>query len=145
MLIHSGASYQDITRLNKLGMCMCPKSTVEMQHQMGKNFDANVLRWKSSIEDTKNSLQFLNEVIDKQKPVLEDNCMDWESVIDMQEKTEQSYKSYHPGVNNKVVDSLKANENEHYMASPRTDFKFTEETLLRDICVLENKSVPLYK
>ncbi len=146
LLIHSGASYQDITRLNKLGVGMCPKSTVEMQRQMGKNFDAKVLRWKSSIEGTKNSLQFLNEVIDKQKPVLEDDSMDLESVIDMQEKTVKSYKSYHPNVYNKVIDSLRANENEHDMALPRTeDLKFTEETLLHKISVLETKSLPLYK
>ena len=31
LLIHSGATFQDIIRLNKLGVCMCPKSTIEIQ------------------------------------------------------------------------------------------------------------------
>jgi hypothetical protein len=146
LLVHSGATHQDIIRLNKLGVCMCPKSTVEMQRKMGRHFDAKVLQWKSSIEDTRNSLQFLNEVIEKQKPVLEDDSMDLESVFDMREEIVKRYQSYHPNVYNKVVDSLRVNEeNEHNMALCSTQPKFTEEALRYEISVLENENIPLYK
>ena len=76
LLIHSGATFQDITRLNKLGVCMCPKSTIEIQHSMGKHFDAKVLNWKSSIEDNKNAILLLNEILEKQTPLLEEDSMD---------------------------------------------------------------------
>ena len=65
LLIHSGATFQDITRLNKLGVCMCPKSTIEIHRSMGKHFDAKVLSWKSSIEDNKNAILLLNKILEK--------------------------------------------------------------------------------
>ena len=86
LLIHSGATFQDITRLNKLGVCMCPKSTIEIQRSMGKHFDAKVLHWKSSIEDNKNAI-LLNEILEKQTPLLEEDSMDLETELDLRKVT----------------------------------------------------------
>ncbi|CAB4029653.1 Hypothetical predicted protein [Paramuricea clavata] len=102
---------------------------------MGRHFDAKVLQWKSSIEDTtKNSLQFLNEVIEKQKPVLEDDSMDLESEFDMREEIVKKYQSYHPNVYNKVVDSLTVNEeNEHNIALCSTQQKIVGDNVDMEI------------
>ena len=50
ILFHSGANYEDIVRLNRLGVCMSPSRMVNLQRQMGKSFDAKVLLWKNDAE-----------------------------------------------------------------------------------------------
>ena len=62
ILFHSGAKYNDIIRLNRLGLCMSPQSAVNFQRQMGENFDAKVLLWKKSVEETVTALNLLNAV-----------------------------------------------------------------------------------
>ena len=62
ILFHSGAKSEDISRMNKLGVCMSPESTVEFQRKMGENCQCKVLKWKSTIENNKMALLFLEEV-----------------------------------------------------------------------------------
>ena len=59
ILFHGGAKSEYISRMNKLGVCMLPKSTVEFQHKMGENCQCKVLKWKSMIENNKMALLFL--------------------------------------------------------------------------------------
>ena len=106
LLIHSGATYQDITRLNKLGVCMSPQSTTDMQKKMGTNFDVKVLMWKSSNEDNNNMLRLLKEIITRQKISLEDDSMDLEYKFNLREETLKSYKWFDAIVYKKVLNSL---------------------------------------
>ena len=62
ILFHSCAKSEDISRMNKLGVCMSPESTVEFQRKMGENCQCKVLKWKSRIENNKMALLFLEEV-----------------------------------------------------------------------------------
>ena len=62
ILFHSGAKSEDISRMNKLGVCMSPDSTVEFQRKMGENCRSKVLKWKSEIEVKKLALLLLEEV-----------------------------------------------------------------------------------
>ena len=62
ILFHSGAKSEDISRMNKLEVCMSPESTVEFQRKMGENCQCKVLKWKSTIENNKMALLFLEEV-----------------------------------------------------------------------------------
>ena len=39
LLIHSGPTFEDIIRLNKLGVCMCPKIYDRNSTQHGKHCD----------------------------------------------------------------------------------------------------------
>ena len=43
ILFHASEKYDDILRLNHLGVCMPPQSAVNLQRQMGENFNAKVL------------------------------------------------------------------------------------------------------
>ena len=50
LLLHGGLSYFDIKRLNHLGVCMSPDSSIELQRKMGTSSDAKVLLWKESVK-----------------------------------------------------------------------------------------------
>ena len=50
ILFHSGVSHQDLTRLNRLGLCMSPKMIVGLQRSLGENFDAKVQSYKRTLE-----------------------------------------------------------------------------------------------
>ena len=143
LLIHSGATFQDITRLNKLGVCMCPKSTIEIQRSMGKHFDAKVLNWKSSIEDNKNAILLLNEILEKQTPLLEEDSMDLETELDLREVTTKSYKYFNPHVYKKLVASLISAEEQTLLHVGA--LSFSKEALQCQIRSLESKNLPLYK
>ena len=143
LLIHSGATFQDITRLNKLGVCMCPKSTIEIQRSMGKHFDAKVLNWKSSIEDNKNAILLLNEILEKQMPLLEEDSMDLETEFDLREVTIKSYKYFNPHVYKKLVASLISAEEQTLLQVGA--LSFSKEALQCQIRSLESKNLPLYK
>lgn len=68
LLFHSGVKYQDIQRLNKLGVCMSPKSIVDLQKRMGVACDSKVLLWKRTIEEVLSGLEFLRDVKKYQVP-----------------------------------------------------------------------------
>ena len=143
LLIHSGATFQDITRLNKLGVCICPKSTIETQRSMGKHFDAKVLNWKSSIENNKNAILILNEILEKQTPLLEEDSMDLETEFDLREVTIKSYKYFNPHVYKKLVASLISAEEQTLLQVGA--LSFSKEALQCQIRSLESKNLPLYK
>ena len=145
LLIHSGATFQDITRLNKLGVCMCPKSTIEIQRSMGKHFDAKVLNWKSSIEDNKNAILLLNEILEKQTPLLEEDSMDLGTEFDLREVTIKSYKYFNPHVYKKLVASLISAEEQTLLQVGALTFSKDSEALQCQIRSLESKNLPLYK
>ena len=143
LLIHSGATFQDITRLNKLGVCMCPKSTIEIQRSMGKHFNANVLNWKSEdFEDNKNAILLLNEILEKQTPLLEEDSMDLETEFDLREVTIKSYKYFNPHVYKKLVASLISAEEQTLLHVGALSFS---KEALQCSRSLESKNLPLYK
>lgn len=145
LLLHSGATFQDITRLNKLGVCMCPKSTIEIQRSMGKHCDAKVLNWKSSIEYNKNAILFLNEILERQTPLLEKNSMDLESEFDLREVNVQSYKHFNRNVYKKLVQTLITCSADEQTISHAGALSFSKEMLQCEIHNLESKNLPLYK
>ena len=93
ILFHSGVKY-DIIWLNRLGLFMSPQSAVNFQRQMGENFDAKVLLWKKSVEETVTALNFLNAVQCEQVPVMEEDDMDLTVSIDFEEATLRNYAAY---------------------------------------------------
>ena len=46
ILFHSAVSHQDLTRLNRFGLCMSPKMIVGLHRSLGENFDAKVQSYK---------------------------------------------------------------------------------------------------
>ena len=62
IFFHSGVSYEDIIRLNRLGVCMSHSRMLNLQRQMGKFFDAKVLIWKNDAEKKLSALRFLEDL-----------------------------------------------------------------------------------
>ena len=50
ILFHNGVSNQDLSRLNRIGICMSPQMILSLQRNLGKNFDAKVLSFKKALE-----------------------------------------------------------------------------------------------
>ena len=92
ILFRSGVSYQDMTRLNRLGIGMSPDMVVSFQRQLGKNFDSKVLSYKSSLEEKPHdTLALMMEIKDKQ-PVTNDDIV----AIDVCEEKLSSYQHFTP-------------------------------------------------
>ncbi len=66
ILLHSGVKFEDLKRLNKLGVCMSPAMIVHMEKRMAENCDTKVKFWKKQIEDIKAPMLLLNETMEKQ-------------------------------------------------------------------------------
>ncbi|KXJ11341.1 hypothetical protein AC249_AIPGENE23188 [Exaiptasia diaphana] len=134
ILVHSGARFEDIRRLNNLGVCMSPKSAVRMQKSMGETFDSKVLKWKSEIEENKGCIQLLGEVIEKQTPPAEEDSMDLEITFDIREEVLKAYRNYNPSVYGKI---------EKVFGSERK--LISEECMQNTIHQLKGEKLPFYK
>ena len=90
ILFHSGAKFEDLIRLNRLGVCMSPTMVVSMQRKMGEQLEAKVKVWKTRIEDNRGTLLLCKEVARKQNipPSGESNdAMDYEMEVDLSENS----------------------------------------------------------
>ncbi|CAB3986486.1 hypothetical protein AC249_AIPGENE16794 [Paramuricea clavata] len=104
ILFHSGVSYQDMTRLNRLGIGMSPDMVISFQRQLGKNFDSKVLSYKSSLEEKPHdTLALMMEIKDKQ-PVTNDDIV----AIDVCEEKLSSYQHFTPESFTRITDMLQS-------------------------------------
>ena len=92
ILLHTGAKSRDFLRLNRLGICMSHSETIKKQKEMGKSHDTLPLMWKSEIELNKRCELFLREIQFNQVPVLEDNDMVLDVIINTSENILSSYR-----------------------------------------------------
>lgn len=91
ILFHSGVSYQNMTRLNRLGIGMSPDMIVSFQRQLGKNFDSKVLSYKRSLEEKPHDTLALMMEIKEKQPVTNDDI-----AIDVCEEKLSSYPHFTP-------------------------------------------------
>ena len=128
ILFHSGAKREDIDRLNKLGVCMSPDSTVDFQQQMGDSCKSKVLKWKFEIEQKKLALLFLEEVRNKLP-----NDAD---VVDLAKDNVDSYDNFNKA-SYEYCESL--------LQSMAKDDVLTTEALDAAINLLKTEPLPEYK
>ena len=84
ILFHSGVLHQDLTRLNRLCICMSPKMIVGLQRSLGENFDAKIQSYKRTLESKPTeTLQLLDEIKRRQVgdaiDVVEDSLKQYDS------------------------------------------------------------------
>lgn len=139
ILFHSGAKYNDIIRLNRLGLCMSPQSAVNFQRQMGENFDAKVLLWKKSVEETATALNLLNAVQCDQVPVIEEDDMDLTVSIDFEEATLRNYAAYDLNAFNFCRNLLEI------IRKRMQEDAVNSDVLKEAIAELRNQRIPSYK
>lgn len=141
ILFHSGVKHTDILRLNRLGVCMSPQSVVNFQRQMGENFDAKVLLWKTNIEKNIGALRLLNSVQAEQVPVTGVGEQEMEFIvnIDFDETTLRSYPDFDPIVFKYCIDLLQV------VRKRRNEDSLNSEVLKEAIAELQNQKIPSYK
>lgn len=137
ILFHSGVKHNDILCLNRLGVCMSPQSVVNFQRQMGENFDAKVLLWKTNIKKTIGALRLLNSVQAEQVPVT--GVGEQEKEIDFDETTLRSYPDFDPIVFKYCIDLLEV------VRKRRNEDSLNSEVLKEAIAKLQNQKFPSYK
>lgn len=138
ILFHSGANYEDIVRLNRLGVCMSPSRMVNLQRQMGKSFDAKVLLWKNDAEKKLSALRFLEDISCSQL-AREDSDMNLDKEIWLDIATVQQYKHYSQVGHQNCVEIMEATKTQ------LGECLYTDEVLLSAIQNLQNDDIPHFK
>ena len=139
VLFHAGVGFDDMKRLNRMGVCMSPDRVVNLQRKMGEHFDAKVYVWKKAIESNRTTLAFLEEVADRQVPKLEEDEMEVETGIDLGEDTVKGYATYQPETlenAEKIVQNIQQKRQEEYVS---------DDTLRNAIDHLKGEHLPLFK
>ena len=94
ILQHGGCKAQDISRLNRLGICSSHDTSIRVQNRMGEAFDEDIIEWKEDIEETKQKILLLEEVKKVQVPVIGEDDMEVDVAIDFSKDTLSGYKYY---------------------------------------------------
>ena len=139
VLFHAGVGYDDLRRLNRMGVSMSPDRLINLRRKMGDHFYAKVYVWKEAIEENRRTLAFLEEVEEQQVPKLEVDDMAVETQIDLAENTVKMYKRYQPETLENAI-QLTAN-----LQQQRQDASFTDDTLRDAINHLKQDRLPLFK
>lgn len=94
VLLHSGTKDEDLVRLNRLGVCMSPDSTIRFQRKMGEQLEGKVKLWKKAIEENKAAVLLCEEIEKKQIPALDFHDMQIVVNVDLAEETLKSYDNF---------------------------------------------------
>lgn len=138
ILFHSGASFEDIIRLNRLGVCMSHGRMVSLQRQMGTFFDSKVLLLKKDAEKKLSALHFLEDVSCHQL-AREDDDMNVDQKINLDIEAVQQYKCFSKDVHLRCVEIL--DEKKRWLRESCC----TDDVLFLAIQNLRNDSIPHYK
>jgi len=140
ILFHSGARFEDLIRLNRLGVCMSPNAMLRLQNKMGKQLEGKIHVWKKTIEENRGTLLFAEELKKRQVPAFRDEsdmdiCEDVETNKDTVKMysffTEESYASFQ-----KISESVRKERNEE---------DISVECLNEIINSLKKTRLPFYK
>ena len=141
ILFHAGAKYDDVLRLNRLGVCMSPQSAVNLQRQMGENYNAKVLIWKKSIEQTVAALNMLEAVKVEQVPARGHDDMEITVEIHFDETTVRNNRQvqFDDTTYKMCADLL------DIVRKRRNDVELNNEILEETIIELRGQEIPSYK
>ena len=139
VLFHAGVGFDDVKRLNGMGVYMSPDRMINLQRKMGQHFDAKVYVWKKAIETNKTTIAFLEEVGDRQVPKLKADDMEIETAIDLGEDTVKVYATYEPDTLHNAANIVSQ------IQQIRQDECITDDTLRDAISHLKAEHLPLFK
>lgn len=71
ILFHSGVRYEDLVRLNRLGVSVSPDSIIRLQRKMGETLESKVQVWKEEIVKNRSTLALCVEVKHCHEPSVE--------------------------------------------------------------------------
>ena len=139
VLSHAGVGYDDMRRLNRMGISMSPDRMINLQRQMGETYNSKIQVWKNTIEKNRSTVEFLQEVKEKQVKDCNADDMDIDTQIDLTDNVVNTYSSYTPEVlqqATKLISKIQVSRNETGV---------TDENLKNAINHLESEKLPLYK
>ena len=139
IIFHSGTKYDDIIRLNRLGLCMSLDSTIHFQRQLGENFNSKILMWKKTTEENLTALNMLKTIKSKQVPVLTKDDMEITTTINFEETTIKAYPNIEPtafNYCNTLLDIVKKRRDQSTIDSDILDEAIDE---------LQNLNLPTFK
>ena len=145
ILFHSGAKYEDLIHLNRLGVCMLPTMVVAMQRKMSEQLEAKVKVWKKRIEDSRGALLLCKEIVSKQNIVQGADCtdgtdnMDYEMEVDLSEETLKHYDNFTSRMYAELLKLV------HGANKKRGDASLSNKSLCEVMQNLETANLPLYK
>jgi hypothetical protein len=138
IFFHSGVSYEDIIRLNRLGVCMSHSRMLNLQRQMGKFFDAKVLIWKNDAEKKLSALRFLADLSCNQL-ARDDDDMNVDKEINLDVEAVQQYKYFSTDAHERCVEIM--DETKRQLGESLN----TDDVLFSAIQNLKGDDIPYYK
>ena len=139
MLSHSGVGYDDMRRLNRMGISMSPDMMINLQRQMGESYDSKIQVWKNTIETNRSTVQFLQEVKENQVKDCNADDMAIDTQIDLTDNTVNAYSSYAPEVIQQATKLISTTQ------LSRNETGVTDQTVNDAIKHLESEELPIYK
>lgn len=129
IMFHSGVKHDDLVRLNRLGVCMSPDSTVTLQKKMNQQLEGKVHIWKALIEENRGALMLAQEVLQKQMV----------PQINVSEQSLQMYDSY-SATGYKALKILLDKDKD----TAEGDV-YTADSIQAVVGILQSTKLPLYK
>ncbi len=117
---------------------MSPSSIVNLQRQMGKHFDANVILWKKDAEKKLSVLRFLEDLSCNQL-ACEDDDMDLDKEINLDIEAVKKNKYFNEEVHQHSVEIM------NKTMSQLGESRHTDELLSSAIKKLHNDDIPYFK
>ena len=139
VLSHSGVGYDDMRRLNRMGISMSPDMMINLQRQMGESYDSKIQVWKNTIETNRSTVQFLQEVKENQVKDCNADDMAIDTQIDLTDNTVNAYSSYAPEVIQQATKLISTTQ------LSRNETGVTDQTVNDAIKHLESEELPIYK
>ena len=139
VLFHSGVGYDDMRRLNRMGISMSPDMMINLQRQMGKSYNSKIQVWKNTIETNMSTVEFLQEVKENQVKDCNADDMDIDTQIDLTDNSVNAYSSYTPEV---LQQATKLISTTQFL---RDETGITDQTVNDAIKHLESEELPIYK
>lgn len=138
ILQHGGCKAQDMSRLNKLGICSSHSTSIRAQKRMGEGFDNDILEWKHDIETSKKKVLLLEEVKNIQIPVFSEDDMEVEVHVDFTRDTVSSYKYYSEIIFQECQELL-------LEMCKELDSDLNQDVLERSLQHLKSEELPTYR
>ena len=139
VLLHSGTKDEDLVRLNRLGVCMSPDSTIHFQGKMGEQLEGKVKLWKKAIEENKAAVLLCEEIEKKQIPALDFHDMQIAVNVDLAEETLKNYDNFTDEGFRMLTNTMDT------ARETLCDDSYTEECLCEASTRLRNAALPLYR
>ena len=139
VLFHSGVRYDDMRRLNRMGISMSPDMMINLQHQMGESYYYKIQVWKNTIETNRSTVEFLQEVKENQVKDCNTDDMDIDTQIDLTDNSVNAYSLYTPEVLQQATMLISTTQ------FLRNETGITDQTVNDAIKHLESEELPIYK